>query len=341
MLNVPPLSLNEVKIEVTYRCALACIHCSSDATPENHAEISQDNCLNIITQIAKLGAKNIAFSGGEPLLWPHLAVAIEHSKKHDLKATVYTTGNVQNFESILPNLINKGLNRAIFSLFGSTPAIHERITRIFGSYNATINAIKLAKYYGIAPEIHFVPLAMNYNEINLLVQLALELDVHKISVLRFVPQGRGQLLKRQTLNKAQNLELRRDIVRIRGTGFDIRTGSPYNFLMLNKSPRCSSGFDKLIIGPDLRIYPCDAFKQIMAAELVGTDDYSVLNGVDLATCWEKSPFLGAIRNYLTTPFAEPCASCRALDDCLSGCLAQKVIYNSSLIKSPDPMCILR
>ena len=161
-----------------------------------------------------------------------------------------------------------------------------------------------------------------------------------ISVLRFVPQGRGQLLKKRVLSKLQNLELKRIIERLRKKGFEIRTGSPYNFLMLNDQPKCSSGIDRLIIGPDLRIFPCDAFKQIRAEEVVGTLTDSSVNDSSLQNCWENSPFLKAVRDYLTTPFFKKCSSCKALEKCLSGCLAQKVLINSDFRKQPDPDCLL-
>jgi len=112
------------------------------------------------------------------------------------------------------------------------------------------------------------------------------------------------------------------------------------FLLLNDQPKCSSGIDRLFIGPDLRIYPCDAFKQIKAEELVGTIKLSQLKDVGLKECWESSPFLEAVREYLTTDFVEPCASCHVLEKCLSGCLAHKVIANGNFEKRPDPDCLL-
>jgi radical SAM protein with 4Fe4S-binding SPASM domain len=143
------------------------------------------------------------------------------------------------------------------------------------------------------------------------------------------------------MSKAQNLELRRMIKSLRTNGHNIRTGSPYNFLMVNQEVCCPSGIDRLIVGPDLRIYPCDAFKQVKAEGLVGTLDYSTLDGRSLRECWDRSPFLEAVRKYLTTPFADECASCRALEWCASGCLAQKVLASGDMRKQPDPDCIRR
>jgi hypothetical protein len=47
----------------------------------------------------------------------------------------------------------------------------------------------------------------------------------------------------------------------------------------------------------------------------------------------------SVRRYLTTPFADQCSECGALEDCLSGCMAQKFHARGGLAKCPDPMCL--
>jgi len=240
----------------------------------------------------------------------------------------------------MKELSDLGVTACIFSIFGSTDARHETITRKKGSFSRTEYAIREANNSGLRTELHFVPFSTNYRDLEQIAGLSETLRVSRISVLRFVPQGRGILIKNKVLSRIQNIRLKRLIETLRSRGYDIRTGSPYNFLMLNKQPKCASGIDRLIIGPDLRIFPCDAFKQVKAEEIVGTLELSSLATNSLSECWESSPFLEEIRKYLTTDFAEPCASCTALEKCLSGCLAQKVIANGNLEKRPDPMCLM-
>lgn len=137
----------------------------------------------------------------------------------------------------------------------------------------------------------------------------------------------------------QFLELRMAIETLRREGYDIRTGSPLNFLMVNEHPSCRAGIDRLIVAPDLRIYPCDAFKQVLAEEIVGTASLSSLDGASLRECWEKSPYLEAVRTQVASGVVEPCESCRSLVRCRSGCLAQRTILAGELVTGPDPMCL--
>ena len=286
-----------------------------------------------------MGAKEVTFSGGEPLLWPHIYGAVEEAVKHDLKVTIYTSGNVNDFKQQATHLHKFGSSKFIFSLFGAAAEIHERITRKSGSFENTKASICDVLSDGSVAEIHFVPMAGNYRELDGIAKLARHLGASRVSVLRLVSQGRAALVQDNCLNRVQNLALRRQIQDLRKAGFDIRTGSPYNFLMLSTAPKCCAAIDRLIIGPDLRLYPCDAFKRIDASELVKTGNWSCLADASLPECWEKSPYLEAVRAYLMTDFEFPCNSCRLLEKCLSGCLAQKVIAYNSLDKKPDPDCL--
>lgn len=42
--------LSEMKIEVTHKCPLACVHCSSSASEGNTLSIDKLKCIDIINQ---------------------------------------------------------------------------------------------------------------------------------------------------------------------------------------------------------------------------------------------------------------------------------------------------
>lgn len=337
--HTPPFTLKDLKIEVTYSCGLSCVHCSSDASPSNSLEMTAEECLRILGEAAALGVKSVAFSGGEPLLWDPLPHSVRLAGDLGLEVSIYTSGVVQDFKDRAKLLYAAGASRFIFSLFGATPVSHERVTRKAGSFKGTLNAMRDAVHLGLITELHFVPMANNYGELRGVALLARKWGASKVSVLRLVPQGRAALVQHRALSRLQNLELRNHIEDLRRAGHEIRTGSPYNFLMLNDNPQCCAAIDRLIIAPDLKLYPCDAFKRVSAADLVRTEAFSCLKGTSLSACWDKSPYLSAVRVYLTTDFEAPCSSCHLLDRCLSGCLAQKTIASKTLVKCPDPDCV--
>ena len=336
------LALNEIKIEVTYNCPLSCVHCSSDANPEHQLSMSIEKCIEIINDALSIGVKEITFSGGEPLVWNGIKDAIIYSKKVGLRCGIYTSGNCVNLEELLGELGIAGVDKLIFSIHSDNEKEHNRVTRKADSFKNTLKAIAIARSLETITEIHFVALASNYKRLTNVVELAQANGVKRVSVLRFVPQGRGLLISdKDTMNKAQNLELKNIITELRGRGFDIRTGSPFNVLFLNENPKCMAAQDRLIVAPDLNIYPCDAFKQISCETIVAGDEYSKLEKYSVEECWEKSRYFELVRNAILAAPTEPCQSCKSYQMCLAGCLAQKYLYYSSLCKNPDPACLMR
>jgi radical SAM protein with 4Fe4S-binding SPASM domain len=337
--HVRPFKLREFKIEVTYRCDLNCVHCSSDARPSNGLEMSRTDSLRILNEAKALGASEVAFSGGEPLGWPHLEEAVSRAVQLGFRTTIYTSGNTEGFKPKARRMQRLGADRFVFSIFGGVAATHERVTRVRGSFAVTAEAIAVAGRTGLRTELHFVPMSTNYRELREVAGVASKCGVAEISVLRLVSQGRAALLSGRALDRVQNLELRTTIRELRDAGLKIRLGSPYNILMLNEKPGCWAAIDRLIVAPDLKVYPCDAFKRINATDLVGSDRWSDLHYCSLTECWSKSPYLEAVRTYLTTDFGEPCDSCGFLEKCLSGCLAQKTLAEGALKKCADPDCL--
>lgn len=337
--HVPPFHLKEIKLEVTHACLLGCVHCSSMAGNESIRQMAWEDCRRIISEAAEMCVKEIAFSGGEPLLWQHLQKAVAYASERGTTLALYTTGIAPDSFRILEELKGAGLSRVMFSIFGSSQMLHEAITGIHGSYDASLTAVRHCVGLGFDVEFHFVPMTMNYQELRPVVELAQELGVKRVSVLRLVPQGRGATHSNLMLSHEQTRLLRNVIKKLREEEHDIRVGSPYNVLMLKANPDCCAGIDRLTISPDLRISPCDAFKQVSAEMLGTTDEYSTLVGHSLADVWNKSLYLQMIREYLSMPFSTECAECKGLESCLSGCVAQKFYAYGGLVKCHDPMCL--
>ena len=64
-----PSTLRMVAWEVTRSCNLACLHCRASSVHGPYAgELSTDECLKLVDEIAALGSPVIILTGGEPLL---------------------------------------------------------------------------------------------------------------------------------------------------------------------------------------------------------------------------------------------------------------------------------
>lgn len=332
--------LKELKIEVTHDCLLKCVHCSSLSQKISGKNMKWDICKKILADAISMGINQVAFSGGEPLLCDYIQEAVMLTSKNDVESYLYTTGNAPDAHKILTNLQRHGLSRVMFSIFDADEKEHEDVTKVVGSFRRTIDLANYCVKIGLETEFHFVPMLQNYKSLISISEMAMKLGVKRVSVLRLVPQGRGAMKKGAQLNLKENIELRDMIYKLRNLSHDIRVGSPYNFLMLREKPRCNAAVDRITIGPDLRIHPCDAFKHIFPKDIGITNEYSDLNDHSLQTCWNKSPYLNKVRKHLSGDIGDECNSCQSLEKCNSGCLAQKFYAHGRFSKIPDPLCLL-
>jgi radical SAM protein with 4Fe4S-binding SPASM domain len=301
----------------------------------------------LLHELIILGVEEVTFSGGEPLVYPFIEEVISECSKLGLQTTIYSTGinsmgiNKINYRFI-ESLKYTGLNKIIFSLYSDKEKVHEQITRVRYSLKSTLHAVEVSLACNLEVEFHFIPLRPNFRSISGIIALARDYGIKKVSILRFVPHGRGILLKNiYSLNRVENLELRNIILKLREEeSVSIRLGSPYNILLLEEDVYCSAGIDRLIINPQGSIFPCDAFKNIFPNHIGVPDNYNSIMDDSLIEVWNKSNYLNKIRTFLAKEFNEPCYSCKYLERCKSGCLAQKVIKNNSLKVDIDPNCLV-
>jgi len=331
--------LQELKIEVTHRCCLKCLHCSSEAGDDVTREMTLVDAVRLVQKAKNLGVEALAISGGEPIIWGGIIELLDAVERSELKLALYSSGVGNQTSDVLGRMARIPHARAIFSLYSHRPEVHDHITQCQGSHSTTVAAIRLASSLGLRTEVHFTAMRYNYQDLLEVCRLAQATEAQRLSVLRLVPQGRSRTdAARKLLSKEDNLRLQGLVEEARSI-ITTRVGSPYGFLHVSNSPKCTAGVSQLIVLPDLRISPCDAFKQVTAEQVAGTDDYSRLDRWSLADCWEKSPYLGAIRHHLQQPHVPPCRDCPSLHSCFSGCTAQRFLAHGALVRGPDPMCL--
>ncbi|MBL7139572.1 MAG: radical SAM protein [Planctomycetes bacterium] len=261
--------LKELCLELTDRCPQGCLHCSSSSGPSCTSMLSTELVCGLIQEAAALGADRVSFGGGEPFCAPLFHEAAEAVAGRGLRAEVYTCGvrltdgRVQPLErASLARLVSLPNFTLVFSLHAADSGLHDSITRLPGSLAATRTSLEDSLRAGLQCEINFVPMRPNAGAFEQVLDLARELGIRKVSVLRFVPQGRG------LYNRSQ-LELSRDeedafverllILRSR-VPLEIRTGSPFNGIVPGNAVPCRAGAQKLVVQADGNVLPCEVFK---------------------------------------------------------------------------------
>ncbi|MBA7704734.1 putative mycofactocin radical SAM maturase MftC [subsurface metagenome] len=336
--------IKELKIEVNRNCPLKCLHCSSNGMPNAPEQLSPEKVGELIREFAYLGGEKVCISGGEPLCYEGLPAVIDACRRTNIETAIYTTGISSNGRSLQPisdrmvALLSESGVKFIFSLHGARAKTHDALTQVQGSFKTTMIAIEQAINAGASVEVHVVPTAINFKDIADITKLLASMNIRKVSWLRFVPQGRGQLNRDALqLNKEQLIQLAKTKIKLQQMyrTIQIRTGSPFNILCPQFAVPCDAGLSVLTVRPDGCTAPCDAFKQFRTKDDFGNVLYHSLSEV-----WEKSGLLNEVRRIHDTRLTSPCTSCPLYAQCNSGCLAQKAIAAGRLTDGKDPECLL-
>jgi radical SAM protein with 4Fe4S-binding SPASM domain len=224
---------------------------------------------DLIEQGAKLGASRVSFGGGEPTAATGFIDALHRAVSLGMHAEVFTCGVAQNGEGLaaLPCETVKTIAalenvKLIFSFHGPNAAVHDSVSTGLGSFDRLVESIKACLAAGIPCEANFVPMRPNAASFGEVLDSCVDQGLRRMSVLRFVPQGRG-------LENREELELSREdedaflaeLVRCRSSGkVAIRTGSPFNGLVKGNHVPCRAGSSKLVVQPDGNVIPCEVFK---------------------------------------------------------------------------------
>ncbi len=263
--------LQELVIELTDRCPLRCGHCSSNSGPNRKNALPHDIVKKILVEAAALHTRKISFGGGEPTIAPHFLEILHETIRHGFAAEVFTSGVIfdgqqraaafSNDFAVKLSTLGKTVTM-VFSFHGSCPAVHDSVTGICGSFELLIDSASKCQAQGVSCAANFVPLGNNFQDFENTVRRVESLGIVKLSILRFVPQGRG-LINRSDIELSREEEDRfvEELLHIRrGTSIEIRTGSPFNSIIPENDVPCRAGFQKLVVQADGNVLPCEVFK---------------------------------------------------------------------------------
>ena len=331
----------DVTLEITRRCPLRCIFCSSMGGEPHPNELGLKEWIRLVDESIELGAKSFLISGGEPFTSPFLRDLAHYINEKNVELSIYSSGNVGN-EIVTPVDVSDleyvaelGDVRMVMSLEGSNPKTHEKITTVPGSYKNTILTLEEGKRLGLKVELHFVPTKINFKELPDVVKLAKKLDVEKVSVLRLVSQGRCVDFRDELeLNPKELTELHSIFKQLEKYGSYVRIGSPFNPFMLSKQYKCTAGTDRITITYNGLVAPCEAFKFILNQYKDEID----IRKHKLSEIWGESSLFKEIRELhnISADIDSICYNCKELELCGGGCPAQKILHTS--ITSFDPYC---
>lgn len=172
-----PLSGN---LALTHRCSVRCVHCylgeEVSARENIHKELDTRQWKRIIDEITRAGCLYLLITGGEPLLRKDFKEIYSHAKTNGLLVTLFTNGMLIN-DDIL-EFFHRFPPRAVeITIYGASQGIHERITRVKGSYEKTWAGINKLIRQKINVRLKTILMTLNRHEFFDMQNMAGELGV--------------------------------------------------------------------------------------------------------------------------------------------------------------------
>lgn len=159
-----------VVLRPTVNCNQDCPFCSADETSSNIWADPQQ-MLRRIARVGRTGVERISFSGGEPMLSPHITRYIRAARRVDVPIVELVTNAVLLASPTRAQAVaDAGLTHAFVSLHAHTEALSRHQTRKVGDFAKTIAGIENLLDRNVPVVLNHVINARNYRYLRRFVE---------------------------------------------------------------------------------------------------------------------------------------------------------------------------
>ncbi|MBW1721267.1 MAG: 12,18-didecarboxysiroheme deacetylase [Deltaproteobacteria bacterium] len=341
----------------TRSCNLKCIHCYAHAVERpREKELTTEQALALLDDLADFGAPVILFSGGEPLMRPDLVPLARHAVKRGMRAVISTNGTLITREKA-QELKDIGLSYVGVSIDG-LEEINDRFRGRRGAFKAAMEGIRHCKEAGLKVGLRFTINRMNKDEVPRIFALLEEQGIPRVCFYHLVYAGRGTALVEQDLSHEETrrvvdliLDRTRDLHQ-RGLPKEVLTvdnhaDGPYLYLRMlrENNPRAEKVLELLKMNEGNnsgRGIGCISWDGSVHADQFWRH-YSFGNVLErpFSEIWTdlSDPLMRKLKEKKKYVKGR-CASCRWLDIC-GGNFRVRAEAVTGDVWAPDPACYLR
>ena len=186
---------------VTSRCNLKCMHCYAATDGGVQADLSTDEALALIDDLAAFGVPVLLFSGGEPLVRPDILTLARHAVGKGLRVVFSTNGT--KIDARMADEFKKiGLSYAGISIDGME-AVHDRFRACPGAFRQSLAGIRACRDAGVKVGLRVTMTQDNLGDIPAIFDLMEAERIPRICLYHLVYCGRGAEIASHDLSPAQ------------------------------------------------------------------------------------------------------------------------------------------
>ncbi len=193
--------------EVTLACNFKCIHCHASSGKPLKDELSTEEGLKLLEEIARVKEfRMLVLTGGEPLVRKDIFELMEYGKKLGFTFVIATNASLIT-EEVAFKLKKSGVSGVAVSLDSVDNKTHNRIRGNNRAFELAMEGIKNAKKAGIAIQINFTAMDYNLNQLEKTIEFVDKIGADIMLVYQLVPVGRGKGIVSASLGRENNKKL--------------------------------------------------------------------------------------------------------------------------------------
>jgi PqqA peptide cyclase len=318
--------------ELTYRCPLHCVFCYN---PMNYAAIQNElttaEWVKVMREARQLGAAQLGFSGGEPLMRDDLEELVDEAHRLGFYTNLITSGVGLN-EKRIQALKTAGLDHIQLSFQDSTQEMNDFLSST-KTFELKKRVAALIKQYDYPMVMNVVLHRHNLPHIDKIIEMALSLEAEYVELANTQYYGWAMKNREHLIPSHQQLIDAEAIV----NQYREKIGKTCKLLFVvpdyfeNRPKACMNGWGSVFlgVGPDGAALPCHNAREIPGLDIPNVRDYS------MREIWYESKAFNFFRGYEW--MQEPCRSCDEKSKDFGGCRCQALMLAGDASKT-DPVC---
>lgn len=321
--------------ELTYRCPLQCPYCSNPIDYAQYKdELTTQEWFDVFDQARHMGAVQLGFSGGEPLVRQDLEELIAYAHQKGFYTNLITSG-MGLTEARIASLKDAGLQHIQISFQASDPSVNNALAGSKHAFEQKYEMSRLVKKYDYPMVLNFVIHRQNIDQIDKIIELCLELeaDTVELAICQFYGWAfeniEGLLPTKEQVVRAERItnEYRQKIAEL---GIKCKLIFVVPDYYEERPKACMDGWGKifLTVAPDGTALPCHAARQLPIA-------FPNVKQTPLKDIWYDSASFNQYRGDAWMP--EMCQSCPDKERDYGGCRCQAFMLTGDA-KNADPVC---
>ena len=318
--------------ELTYRCPLHCVFCSNPVDYAGHREeLDTPTWKRLLAEARALGAVQLGFSGGEPLLREDLEDLVAHARGLGFYTNLITSG-VGLTEQRAKALKSAGLDHVQLSFQDSTRELNDFIssTRTF-ELKSRVAAIIKAQGYPMV--LNCVMHRFNLPHVGRIIDMAERMGADYLELANTQYYGWAWLNRPALMPTVDELRDAEAIVMAQRE----RLGRRMKVLWVSpdyadaKPKPCMAGWGSLfmVVAPDGKALPCHS------ARMLPGIDFPDLRVTPVRDAWYDSAAFNLYRGQAW--MKGDCGGCEEREKDFGGCRCQAYLVTGDAAAT-DPVC---